>query len=394
MRIGIIHHGGAVRNRGIKQLAFCLSDLGHEVFIFAGHDQNIIEGKIGSGIHIYYFSRFFGQHAWCRSIPATVNPLWLVFLLKNIRKLSIEAIILRESVLSWQAIYVSKKLGIPAYLDMRENLAEMYDSFKDSRKIFNPMKSRYVVRGYERINLPSFEGIFTVTTELRKWLVATYQIDPFKIKVLGNYPSRSFLNKVEDTLSLLDSGDDSRKSVRFVFAGLISENRGLMEAIEALKYVIDHSRKVKLVVIGEGDYLSKLKETVERLNLDAFVEFKPMLNESDLISSLAECDVGLLPYRINLQTTLTIPGKLFEYMAVGLPVLTSKRETVLRVLDSLNCGVVYESQNYRDIAHAMFTLIDNNGLRLKLGANGRKAVLKYYNWKNNRKILSLFFGNS
>jgi glycosyltransferase involved in cell wall biosynthesis len=76
----------------------------------------------------------------------------------------------------------------------------------------------------------------------------------------------------------------------------------------------------------------------------------------------------------------TIPNKLFDYMAAGLPVVSSNADPCERILAQTGAGVVFRSNDADDLAAALSRMFDPT-TRASLGAAGQRAIREQYNWE-------------
>jgi glycosyltransferase involved in cell wall biosynthesis len=74
------------------------------------------------------------------------------------------------------------------------------------------------------------------------------------------------------------------------------------------------------------------------------------------------------------------PNKVFEYMAMGLPVILSDFPAWRDMLDGVDCGLFVDPSDPASLAAAMRRLIHDRELAKRLGANGRAAVEGRLNW--------------
>ena len=75
------------------------------------------------------------------------------------------------------------------------------------------------------------------------------------------------------------------------------------------------------------------------------------------------------------------------------PVIVTDCKPLKRIVEECNCGLVVPSGDYDKMTKAIIKLYKNNELAKKLGENGRKAVEKKYNWKNEaEKLCKLYEG--
>jgi glycosyltransferase involved in cell wall biosynthesis len=72
-----------------------------------------------------------------------------------------------------------------------------------------------------------------------------------------------------------------------------------------------------------------------------------------------------------------LPTKLFEYLALGLPVIASDFPAWRDIVERHACGICVNPEDPRAIAAAIEYLHDNPEERARLGANARAASAAY-----------------
>ncbi|MEM0333694.1 MAG: glycosyltransferase, partial [Candidatus Aenigmatarchaeota archaeon] len=87
----------------------------------------------------------------------------------------------------------------------------------------------------------------------------------------------------------------------------------------------------------------------------------------------------------------SLPIKLFEYMSAGLPVIASDFPLWKEIIETNNCGICVNPFNIKEISNAINYIVNNPLEAKKMGDNGRKVVLKKYNWNiEERKLLKVY----
>jgi len=82
-------------------------------------------------------------------------------------------------------------------------------------------------------------------------------------------------------------------------------------------------------------------------------------------------------------------------MEAGLPVIASDFALWREIIDKSGCGVCVDPTKPEKISEAIKYLSENPERARKMGSNGRKAVLKEYNWDNeSKKFISIYDGLS
>lgn len=387
MNVGVVYHGRFPWNRGIGQLCELIRSIGHSAFVIAPPGDAAVPSDEIPVASIPPGATPHGRVPPGASSP--LNPQWRRWIETYVRELDIGALVVRETVLAHWAIGAARRVGIPVYLDMRENLAAMYAAGRAKNPLLRPFRSRRFVRWFESRQIPRFDHVFTVSPELEEWVVSCYSLDAGRVSVLANYPDDTFLNLAARALETRARSDRPRI---LVYAGYIRESRGIQDVIAALPIVARGFPDIRFRIIGTGDYSEELKSIAHRLGVADLVEFRAMLPPGDVPGALAECHVGVSCYHLTEQAHQTVPGKLFEYMAVGLPILSSGRRSVKRITGNVDCGLVYESSEPQSIASLIGSLLSNPREASEMGERGRRAVLEYYNWKRNVQALAAVLG--
>lgn len=197
-------------------------------------------------------------------------------------------------------------------------------------------------------------------------------VPDWKIKVIPNWVDVNFLKP-------LPRGNDVAKRLalekKFVVmhAGTIT-----LSSFTSLEHIIDVAHLLKndndilFAIVGEGMKKKNLIEKVQRLQLSnvTFIPFQP---QDDLPYLLAASDVLIVPLDSN-KSQLSVPSKLFNFMATGRPILgvTHEDSEAAKVINESRCGICVRPDNINEIAKAIVELKNSKNLRETLGHNGRQ----------------------
>jgi glycosyltransferase involved in cell wall biosynthesis len=127
--------------------------------------------------------------------------------------------------------------------------------------------------------------------------------------------------------------------------------RALKELILALRDLSG----IHLVFLGEGPMEKELSELARKEGLESMVHFlKPVLPE-DLISTIAEADLAAVTIKPHgsLNNLYSLPNKLFEAIAAGLPVVASDLPEIGQLVRAYQIGVLCHPEDPQDIARAI-----------------------------------------
>jgi glycosyltransferase involved in cell wall biosynthesis len=106
-------------------------------------------------------------------------------------------------------------------------------------------------------------------------------------------------------------------------AGALYYGRSLAALLEAVRQLIgadqDFARSFRLTLLGTLD--PRAQAELAQSGLDQHVHVHGQVNHASALAAMAAADVLLLVANITPGAEATVPGKLFEYLAVGRPIL-------------------------------------------------------------------------
>jgi glycosyltransferase involved in cell wall biosynthesis len=125
----------------------------------------------------------------------------------------------------------------------------------------------------------------------------------------------------------------------------------------------------------------ELDTEITSLGVEDAIELRQPVTMQEMPSVLRTCDVGTIAHGRLLEAG-TQPNRLYEYMAVGLPIVApSYDKGIAPVIESEGCGLLADFEDPRSIANAIVYLRDNPEVCRELGRRGRDAFLARHNWE-------------
>ena len=157
----------------------------------------------------------------------------------------------------------------------------------------------------------------------------------------------------------------------------ISSNRALERALEAAA-LLAGDREVVFVLVGEGSKKDSLVAKASALGL-ANAVFLPFVPYAELASLLAASDVLLVPLDRD-KSDLSVPSKLYTFMAAGRPILglASPDSEVAVLLRENDCGLAVAPDDPAAIASAVRALKDSPERRRALGGRARDLAVRRF----------------
>jgi glycosyltransferase involved in cell wall biosynthesis len=193
-------------------------------------------------------------------------------------------------------------------------------------------------------------------------LLFTAGISRKKITLIENGINIEKFNTYVDELKLKNELCIDPDQIIIGTVGRLSNEKGHRYLIEAAKKILMVKKNCVFLLIGDGDFKSKLKESARKLNLgDKIIFAGKRLDVPQLLSIM---DIFVLPSLLEGQ-----PMALFEAMAAKKPIVATKVGDVSKILRQGICGMLVPPSNADAIAEAVLTLIastDKAGLMASL----------------------------
>jgi glycosyltransferase involved in cell wall biosynthesis len=173
----------------------------------------------------------------------------------------------------------------------------------------------------------------------------------------------------------------AKEDVVLLYAGIIGIAQGLEVILSAAKNFTDKPN-IKFVFIGSGPEKDKLLQLKAEQNLTN-VFFLDAISKKEMPSVLRSVNAAIIPLR-KLDLFLgAIPSKIFENLAMEVPVLLGVNGEARQLfIDKGNAGLYFEPENSEALTAAILKLIEDKEMALQLGRNGRHFVNEYFNREN------------
>ncbi|MCJ7616580.1 MAG: glycosyltransferase, partial [Desulfobacterales bacterium] len=133
---------------------------------------------------------------------------------------------------------------------------------------------------------------------------------------------------------------------------------------------------IKLLMVGGGIGYEDSVALAKKHGLMKNVIFTGTVPYTQVPKYISCMDVCVVPFKLDAVSQNSLPLKLFEYMACKKPVISTKVEGIMAAVQN---RVLYAS-NVEEYKDKIIELYENEGLRRKLGSEGREIVEMDYEW--------------
>lgn len=131
-------------------------------------------------------------------------------------------------------------------------------------------------------------------------------------------------------------------------------------------------------------------ELMKRNALERFV-LSGLVGHETVARELVKAKIGIIPLPDLPKFQNNIPQKLFEFMAMGIPVVLSDLPPSRPFVGDGGCGFLVPPQDYQAFANSIIQLLNDPAIAVRMGKEGQKRVRAQYNWeKESQKLLNLY----
>ncbi len=202
-----------------------------------------------------------------------------------------------------------------------------------------------------------------------------------KIQVIPNWVDTDFLRPLaKDNPVARKLGLQGKFVAMYSGTISLSSNLALEKVLEAAALLKDE-QGMKIAIIGAGLKKKSLEHKAAGLGL-ANVVFIPFQPYADLPALLSSADVLLVPLDVE-KSQLSVPSKLYNFMAAGRPILglASSSSEVAGLIASAGCGLCVPPQEPERIAEALIQLRDSPVEARDMAALGRRYAEGHFSKK-------------
>ncbi|MEM2240475.1 MAG: glycosyltransferase family 4 protein [Candidatus Bathyarchaeia archaeon] len=160
-----------------------------------------------------------------------------------------------------------------------------------------------------------------------------------------------------------------------LYSGAFSVAYDFDQVLKAAKLLEEYG-DVKIVLQGGGEMLNHIKNRIAEMSVRNVKVMDKILSRKEVAELLSGADALLLPLRDFGKPYLGISSKLYEYQAVGKPIICCGEGQPAEYVKETGSGVVVKPGDFEALAKSILYLKENRDVAEKMGATGRRYVEK------------------
>ncbi|WP_225826015.1 glycosyltransferase [Streptomyces naphthomycinicus] len=163
---------------------------------------------------------------------------------------------------------------------------------------------------------------------------------------------------------------------RVVYLGQLSRARGALDLIATARLL---APAVRVEAIGTAD--PDVRDALATADRDGVLRWYGFLPNDRALARLSGALAGLSLLHDEPNYRHSRPTKVVEYMAHGVPVVTTPTPLATELVERYGCGFVVPYEDPPAAADAVRRLADDAELRLRAARRGREAAVSELNWR-------------
>ena len=212
---------------------------------------------------------------------------------------------------------VPKALGAKIILDLHDPMPELMMT------IYNiPPETRLVrwLKHLEKLSISLANLVVTPNIAFRELFISR-GCPPERIEIIMNSPESDIFYQSTNNL-LRTASVNGVKPFKIMYHGLIAERHGLDIALQAIANLRSNIPALEFHIFGDRTpYMDDIEVLAKDLGLKDCVRYHGYQQQTEISKSISSIDLGIIPNRRSPFTELNMPTRIFEYIAIGKPVV-------------------------------------------------------------------------
>lgn len=267
-----------------------------------------------------------------------------------------------------------KCLGKKVIFDIHENIAE--DLF-DKPWIKQPKRIYRLFAVFESLACKLFSIILAENSYEKR-----YAQKAKRWATVLNYCDTDFFKPYKKTVY--------QHQLNLFYSGIVLENRGMLQVAEAVYLLQEEGYDAHFHCVGElySDLNNKLEALPYWSKINSKMHFYGRLPLEQSYAMAPQMDIGLCVIWPMSNSIESLPTKWFEYMACGLPIITSDFPFYQQMMQKSGAGICINPKDALALKNAILELhLDVKKTELMV-ENGQNAVLNNYQWNSQIPLLA------
>lgn len=243
-------------------------------------------------------------------------------------------------------------------------------------------ENNFFIRRLKSKIYPKIEGMVLKYADGIKILFPT-QLDSFGEKITNNKKIHCVFAPVRIDKFLILSNEKEKKEILFI--GFPLKLKGVDILIQAFKNISNKYPDWKLKILG---WVPQLTDLMTMINEHPKIYYHPPVQPDEIPRHMEICSIFVLPSRSEAMGRVLV-----EAMASGKARIGSNVGGIPTVINNGIDGLLFESENVKDLADKLEIIINNPELRKRFGNAGRQRALRDFSYERYINNITNFYND-
>lgn len=269
------------------------------------------------------------------------------------------------------AVYFAEKYNIPLLMYCLDIWPEsIVGQVSEKKLIFK------VVRNISAKIYNACDRILVTSPSFINYLERTCNVEHCRLRYVPQH--------ADDVLPMIKNIEHN--GLNFVFMGNVGLSQNLECFVKACA-LIENRSGFKLHIVGSGACLDEIKKLAKDLKVEDCIIFHGRKPKSEMPKYYGIADVCLVSLRDEGAVSLTIPGKVQEYMSAGKPILAPIPGDTEFVIKDARCGRALKNDDIDGIATTIKEWVENPSVLQEMGRHSRRYYEEYFTREKHVDVL-------
>jgi glycosyltransferase involved in cell wall biosynthesis len=169
--------------------------------------------------------------------------------------------------------------------------------------------------------------------------------------------------------------DKKNNDICVIYTGSLGNNYDIATLLRAGLTLEQRNSQIKIWIVGEGPLRPYITEFIETHRLRNVVYLGKHLGTDELIAIYQLSDIALCPYAP--ESNVAMPNKAYDYMAAGLPIVSSLRGELESFLRKHGVGIQYTAADPQSLITALESLANDWERRRAMAKRSFDAAMEF-----------------
>lgn len=276
---------------------------------------------------------------------------------------------------------IPKLFGAKVVLDLHDPMPELMMTI--FRRLPDSLPVRILQR-LEKWSIARADVVITVNLACKK-IFGSRSCPPKKVNVVMNSPDGQIF-RFQAAHCNGSSHRNPEKPFVIMYHGSLVERNGVDLAVEALARIRQSVPTAQLKIYGSTTpFLERVLDAVREKGLQDSVHHLGPRRLEDIARAIEECDVGVIPNQRNVFTELNTPTRIFEYLALGKPVIAPRAPGIQDYFGEESI-LSFELGNSEELAKQIEYVFFHPVEATEIAKRGQQVYLAH-TWPRQRQVL-------